>query len=710
SVIPAVVLKMNAKFIHMYKEALNDGKEKVYNIRVMVVGQYGVGKTTLTQRLLGKNVNISERHSTKGIDVHVECSKVSLPAGEWITLEKDAEKYSILQRLVNVLNERVHCQEYEGQQESHDYILDMVTNEEHGYADSQDNLLVSAELSISQEVQPSQLVQSSVTRVYPESDCKAGAKINEMDTLMDILHLVNENSDKFEKSMVEYAALALWDFAGKHAFYTTHQIFLTRRAIYLLVIDLSQQITDFIQDEKCFLDMEWIQLSKVHDCIETWLNSIHSCEQAYQPGIPPVILVGTHVDKIPEKFRQEVILEYFLKMRQMLQNKLVALHLMDSIAIDNTQCDPKLDDQKRRIIELASKQPYWGEEKPARWIPLEQVLMTFKAAGVKVVPLSLIEEINRSAYVRIKDRDELELFLIFQHEIGTILYFSAEGLRDKIVLDPKWMIDALQSLIATEMCIMQNPAIIKKWYDFKHKGKLSHELIDAVWTKEDKPDFHDNKEHLQLVMEKLNIIARPMSYTEDGMLDKEEDYYLAPCMLRQETPKGVICPKSDPEDQSTSVLCFVCKGKFLPTPIFHRLVGACLTQWPIAKTRSENQIYCGCCVFRLDHLHRLTLHVFGHVIFARVIGRGVTDTCQSSKLCTEARKFIFENLRTITRNIGHSVEFEMHIQCPNCDADSTEGLLAVPLLQKHEKVVCHSHDERHTLVSQKLLRLWFEDG
>ncbi|KAL3889172.1 hypothetical protein ACJMK2_001523, partial [Sinanodonta woodiana] len=190
----------------------------------------------------------------------------------------------------------------------------------------------------------------------------------------------------------------------------------------------------------------------------------------------------------------------------------------------------------------------------------------------------------------------------------------------------------------------------------------------------------------------------------------EEDYYLAPCMLRQATPKGVIYPKSDPENEATSVLCFVCKGKFLPTPIFHRLVGACLTRWPIAKKRSENQIYCGCCVFCLDHHHRLTLHFFGHVIFARAFGRGVTDKSQSSKLCTIARNFIFENLHKITKSLGQSLQFEMYMQCPNCDADSTEGLFAVPLLQKHEKVVCDSHDDIHTLVSQHLLRFWFEDG
>ncbi|KAL3889068.1 hypothetical protein ACJMK2_001424, partial [Sinanodonta woodiana] len=53
----------------------------------------------------------------------------------------------------------------------------------------------------------------------------------------------------------------------------------------------------------------------------------------------------------------------------------------------------------------------------------------------------------------------------------------AEGLRDKIVLDPQWMIDALKSLITADMFIKNNPAIIRMWYAFKQKGKLTDKLI-----------------------------------------------------------------------------------------------------------------------------------------------------------------------------------------------------------------------------------------
>ncbi|KAK3594834.1 hypothetical protein CHS0354_002885 [Potamilus streckersoni] len=655
------------------------------------------------------------------------------------------------------------------------------------------------------DVQQEEFPSSPVQRKFTQSETNTVA----------MLKLLQENAYKVKEDTDKFSPLTIWDFAGQYAFYTTHQTFLTRRAIYVLVSDVSGHVTDLVADE-CYFDSEGIMKCKVHELIEVWLNSIHSCAPFPAASTPPVIMVGTHVDKIslkqspvkrinpetpattletveftsqtastcatastkqqskamnilgsvqnflkqPEtkgisdktpiainpgadafstvdqpkkprkwkfwqrlirkkripadaekRYRHTICERYFKAIRTSLKDKPTRFHLVDEdFAIDNTIVDSKLEDLKRKLVEVASQQPYWGEEIPARWIPLEQELMRLKAAGIKVIHRNLLEEINHTGAVPIAT-EELDLFLRFQHDIGTILYFSMDVLREKIVLDPQWLIDALKSLItADEMFILRNKkAVTEKWFEFKTKGNLSPELIDAIWTKKKKVDFHDNKEHLLLLMEKLNIISKPKSYSEDGNEIKEENYYLAPCMLRQAMPREIISPESDPEMENTSVLCFMCTGKFLPPPIFHRLVGACLTHWPIAKKKSENLIYCGCCVFDLDHHHRLTLHFRDYVIFLRVTTMGFKDTTWTSELCNKARKFIFENLLKIIGNLCQSLQFEPYIKCPDADADSTEGLMSVSILQSNEKVVCHSHEKSHTLSSRQLLQYWFEE-
>jgi polynucleotide 5'-kinase involved in rRNA processing len=88
NLIPEEILRMDKRSIELYKRALSEGEEHVYNIRVMVVGHYGVGKTTLTKRLLDEVVDINKRESTNGIDVHVRRCNVCLKTGQWSTIPK----------------------------------------------------------------------------------------------------------------------------------------------------------------------------------------------------------------------------------------------------------------------------------------------------------------------------------------------------------------------------------------------------------------------------------------------------------------------------------------------------------------------------------------------------------------------------------------------------------------------------------------------
>lgn len=85
---PVEILRMDKKSIELYKKALDEGKEAVHNIRVMVVGHFGVGKTTLTKRLFGEEVDINHRESTNGIQVHVRRCKVNIETGQWVAVDQ----------------------------------------------------------------------------------------------------------------------------------------------------------------------------------------------------------------------------------------------------------------------------------------------------------------------------------------------------------------------------------------------------------------------------------------------------------------------------------------------------------------------------------------------------------------------------------------------------------------------------------------------
>ncbi|KAL3888480.1 hypothetical protein ACJMK2_000847, partial [Sinanodonta woodiana] len=263
-------------------------------------------------------------------------------------------------------------------------------------------------------------------------------------------------------------------------------------------------------------------------------------------------------------YRRDLGQMYLKEIRSYLGDKPTTVHLVDEdFAIDNTIIDSKLKELKKKIVTVASQQPYWGEHIPTRWFLLEEKLMRLRDAGVKVVSYSTVEKLNKEGTVRIEDSEELDLFLRYLHETGTVIYFSIDVLRDNVLLDPKWMIDALKSLINAQHNLPNNPAdintessspadnntesdspadndtesnspaynntesnspsasaahsdITQQWSDFKEKGILTVELVDVIWTKENHPELYEHKEHILMIMEQLNILAKPRSFNEMG--------------------------------------------------------------------------------------------------------------------------------------------------------------------------------------------------
>ncbi|KAL3888583.1 hypothetical protein ACJMK2_001051, partial [Sinanodonta woodiana] len=151
-----------------------------------------------------------------------------------------------------------------------------------------------------------------------------------------------------------------------------------------------------------------------------------------------------------------------------------------------------------------------------------------------------------------------------------------------------------------------------------------------------------------------------------------EDYFLTPCMLRQESPTAVFSPENDPRMVRTPDMCCIFTEKYLPTPIFHRLLAACVTRWPVAKKKdaAEYLIFCGCCVFDIDLFHRLTVYVKNHVVFARIT-KMVVDEVKTidTKLCSRVRRFITRNLSKITSFMGQNLQYDLQAAFQTWHAD-----------------------------------------
>ncbi|XP_071149097.1 uncharacterized protein [Mytilus edulis] len=108
-----------------------------------------------------------------------------------------------------------------------------------------------------------------------------------------------EKSSKVGKKKLhnrKIAPIIIWDFGGQDVFYSTHQTFLTYRAIYIIVLDGSRKLDDPCLYEQYLPGKSGHKTSR--DYLLFWINTIVTyCKGSIQ-GFPKILVVLTHKDQV----------------------------------------------------------------------------------------------------------------------------------------------------------------------------------------------------------------------------------------------------------------------------------------------------------------------------------------------------------------------------------------------------------------------------
>ena len=167
--------------------------------------------------------------------------------------------------------------------------------------------------------------------------------------------------------------LDLWDLPGQYAYYASYPVFLSPRAAYLLVYDLSKGLKDVVQP--CFKQ----GLKETHlENLLSWLVSL-STRGSPKPEVndqntkgegrpcwrPPVFIVGTHADKPHEDIK--TVMEP--QIEKEISGKDYERHVIRPTCIfpvDNTRgsSDEGVASLQKKIMDVLKKEPYMGEEIP----------------------------------------------------------------------------------------------------------------------------------------------------------------------------------------------------------------------------------------------------------------------------------------------------------------------------------------------------------
>ena len=146
----------------------------------------------------------------------------------------------------------------------------------------------------------------------------------------------------------------LWDFAGQQVYYASHPVFLSPRALYILVHNLSKPLNAPAQPCVRQGTIDFILDNPNNETnlenLLSWLVSVHSIKSTGERMLPylrpPVFIVGTHADKPFEDTRTVTS-----KIQQEISGKEYEKHVIRPFFnIDNTQ-----GKQNQSLLQLISK-------------------------------------------------------------------------------------------------------------------------------------------------------------------------------------------------------------------------------------------------------------------------------------------------------------------------------------------------------------------
>ncbi|XP_037075473.1 leucine-rich repeat serine/threonine-protein kinase 1-like [Pollicipes pollicipes] len=235
-----------------------------------------------------------------------------------------------------------------------------------------------------------------------------------------------------------------WDFGGQREYYATHQYFLSRRSLYLVV----WRIPDG---------------QKGVNNIQQWLVNI----QARAPN-SPVIIVGTHYDLIRDKYPAN----YCEDLQRLIRDRFISLVDADKCGLPRVLDTIEVSCKTRHNIRLlcnliydtvyslkspGSKERLLDQRIPATYLALEDVISYLATErhfqgrdpvlrGEQYRAL-VIREMASRFDLRFRDTAELNQATAFLHENGVVLHYDDATLKDLYFLDPQWLCDMLAHVV-----------------------------------------------------------------------------------------------------------------------------------------------------------------------------------------------------------------------------------------------------------------------
>ena len=655
----------------------------------MLIGQGGAGKTSTKKSLKGICFDPNEER-TVGIDMDLSHFKVSTET--WRSGEQGQDQNSdtaiyLDYHLARCIADSLKTQENTTQRNTDTNFLDSEIIEVPGQP------ITTEDSSEGENIKKPSTVQkeeAAVAERFPRGvlNDKEKELIQESHglSISTVPEEVAAATERFLRGDVddnkEDIYFTFWDFAGQSVYYVTHPLFLTARAMFLLVYDLSLNPDDEakpVLKQGVYEESEESSNIKTNfDYLDFWMRSVASLASGQAEGsrleettsvkLPPVFLVCTHADK---PYGRGDPRKLALKIFGCLKRKPYGAHLCDVFWIDNTSLRasnsdcPEVVRLRHEIFAVAKELHFINETIPINWLKFEKALQAKKEVGNKRISLESARDVAEND-CNIVDEKEFETLMNFLHDIRSLIHYEdTVQLNKLVVLDPQWLVDVFKKVITVKPYDPQEKEFLHLWRKLESKGVLDEKLVAHVWG----PLFEDKEtlESLIGIMERFSLLC-PWSVHPSS-----NSQYLVPSML-------MSCPTTELLDLVESANIPSLFVKFsngeVPPAFFPRLVVQFI-QWGRERFWSEEtpQLFMGfarfytsedaCSVIFICNSSSVEVVVHGGNLAPFLPSSG-GETC-ARKVCRQL-SLILECMRNQFPWL-ENMTYELCVICPVCSKE-----------------------------------------
>ncbi|XP_056015748.1 uncharacterized protein LOC125673557 isoform X1 [Ostrea edulis] len=510
--------------------------------------------------------------------------------------------------------------------------------------------------------------------------------------------------------------LSVFDFAGQCPYYACHQIYLTRRAFYMLVVDASKYLDQVVDKSVCDQDGTVFSGWTYKDYFVFWIKSIHTycgTEKEGEPD-PEVTIVATHWDKNVYQNNKDSLLttlQHLFSTNSTLGATYIREDNIFLTKLSEESPIETLSDLEKHIVEIVC-QKRWAENIPKEWafmeIEIPKTKSTIRIKSIHEIPI----EVRQAQYDMLR----------YYHDAGKILYFNETGLQDLIIIDVQWFVDAFKNIITDKLHREGVKAIMNDWDEYYQTGHLKDSLLTEIWRKKD-IELHqellakgraaiedDTSKDPRYLLPHKDEILRFMNRL--GLIAVGGEYHYVPCMNRKNIDEKFAKTISGSKNKS-SVLIF--QFDFLPYFLFYQLVVSCmqLKNWKVLRDNRKLCLYKNAALF-FSTDHHIAISVTETTVQLQVYLPGTDRTLDVKQTC-DIQRVIEEKLHAITslsrRGKGYIRGFicEKGIDQSTITAN-TECFISESEIKEiqGDKITCplHGATDHHFIDKNELTKYW----